>query len=136
MPSPPPPAPLSISPLRSLWLAVALSMGAAISLGITRFAYALLLPPMREDLGWSYTLAGGMNTALAFIEEHLGTHRWFAGEQLTMADFQMSFAVEAALARGGDETAWPHLVAYRQRMRARPAYQRALEQGGPVVMQA
>ena len=57
MPSPPPPAPLSVSPLRSLWLAVALSMGAAISLGITRFAYALLLPPMREDLGWSYTLA-------------------------------------------------------------------------------
>ena len=65
MPSPPPFAPLSISPLRSLWLAVALSMGAAISLGITRFAYALLLPPMREDLGWSYTLAGGMNTANA-----------------------------------------------------------------------
>ena len=51
--------------MRSLWLAVALSMGAAISLGITRFAYALLLPPMREDLGWSYTLAGGMNTANA-----------------------------------------------------------------------
>lgn len=48
-----------------LWLAVALSMGAAISLGITRFAYALLLPPMREDLGWSYTLAGAMNTANA-----------------------------------------------------------------------
>ena len=65
MPSPPPLASLSISPLRSLWLAVALSMGAAISLGITRFAYALLLPPMREDLGWSYTLAGGMNTANA-----------------------------------------------------------------------
>ena len=65
MPSPLPLAPLSISPLRSLWLAVALSMGAAISLGITRFAYALLLPPMREDLGWSYTLAGGMNTANA-----------------------------------------------------------------------
>lgn len=32
------------------------------SLGITRFAYGLLLPPMREDLGWSYTLAGAMNT--------------------------------------------------------------------------
>ena len=47
MPSPPSPAPFSASPMRSLWLAVALSMGAAISLGITRFAYALLLPPMR-----------------------------------------------------------------------------------------
>lgn len=48
-----------------LWLALALSLGAAISLGITRFAYALLLPPMRADLDWSYTLAGGMNTANA-----------------------------------------------------------------------
>ena len=45
--------------------ALALSMGAAISLGITRFAYGLLLPPMREDLGWSFTLAGSMNTANA-----------------------------------------------------------------------
>jgi predicted MFS family arabinose efflux permease len=46
-------------------LALALSLGAALSLGITRFAYGLLLPPMREDLLWSYTLAGGMNTANA-----------------------------------------------------------------------
>jgi predicted MFS family arabinose efflux permease len=46
-------------------LALALSMGAAVSLGVTRFAYALLLPPMRDDLQWSYTLAGGMNTANA-----------------------------------------------------------------------
>ncbi|WP_413763497.1 YbfB/YjiJ family MFS transporter [Variovorax sp. Varisp41] len=49
----------------TLRLAFALSMGAAVSLGITRFAYALLLPPMRDDLGWSYALAGGMNTANA-----------------------------------------------------------------------
>ena len=46
-------------------LALALSLGAAISLGITRFSYGLLLPPMRADLGWSYTLAGAMNTANA-----------------------------------------------------------------------
>ena len=49
-------------PLPHLRLALALSLGAAVSLGITRFAYGLLLPPMREDLGWSYTLAGAMNT--------------------------------------------------------------------------
>jgi predicted MFS family arabinose efflux permease len=36
-----------------------------VSLGITRFAYGLLLPAMRSDLGWNYTLAGGMNTANA-----------------------------------------------------------------------
>ncbi len=53
-------------PLRRLLLiALALSLGAAVSLGITRFAYALLLPVMREDLNWSYTLAGAMNTANA-----------------------------------------------------------------------
>lgn len=50
---------------RSWALAVALSLGAAVSLGITRFAYGLLLPAMRIDLGWSYTLAGAMNTANA-----------------------------------------------------------------------
>jgi predicted MFS family arabinose efflux permease len=48
-----------------LLLATALSLGAAVSLGITRFAYALLLPPMRADLHWSYALAGAMNTANA-----------------------------------------------------------------------
>ena len=54
------------SPLRSVWaLALALSLGAAVSLGITRFAYGLLLPAMRADLGLSYTLAGAMNTATA-----------------------------------------------------------------------
>lgn len=53
------------SPSQLLLLAAALSMGAAVSLGITRFAYGLLLPAMRTDLGWSYTLAGGMNTANA-----------------------------------------------------------------------
>jgi len=77
-----------------------------------------------------------VQTALAFIDSHLAKHHWFAGEHMTMADFQMSFAVEAALARGGDAQAWPHLLAYRQRMQARPAYQRALHKGGPVVMSA
>src|SRR5450830_1853899 len=42
--------------------ALALSLAAAIALGLTRFSYGLLLPPMREDLGWSYLLAGSMNT--------------------------------------------------------------------------
>ncbi|MBA2674317.1 MAG: YbfB/YjiJ family MFS transporter [Ramlibacter sp.] len=45
--------------------ALALSLAAAVALGISRFSYGLLLPPMRSDLGWSYLLAGGMNTANA-----------------------------------------------------------------------
>ena len=45
--------------------ALALSLAAAIALGLTRFSYGLLLPPMRDDLGWSYLLAGSMNTCNA-----------------------------------------------------------------------
>ncbi len=75
-----------------------------------------------------------LSTAFAFIEQHLATHTWFAGDHLTTADFQMSFAVEAAMSRGGDAARYPHMAAYKDRMVARPAYQRALAKGGPVVM--
>jgi predicted MFS family arabinose efflux permease len=63
-----------------LGLAVALSLGAAVSLGVTRFAYGLLLPPMRADLQWSYTLAGAMNTAnaLGYLLGALATPRLMA----------------------------------------------------------
>ncbi len=51
---------------RSTWrAALALALAAAVSLGTARFAYALLLPPMRADLGWSYFTAGAMNTVNA-----------------------------------------------------------------------
>jgi len=46
-------------------VAAALALGSAVSLGLARFAYALLLPAMRADLGWSYFTAGAMNTVNA-----------------------------------------------------------------------
>ena len=60
-----PAVPQAGAPVPAIRLALALSLGAALSLGITRFAYGLLLPPMRADLGWSYALAGAMNTSNA-----------------------------------------------------------------------
>jgi predicted MFS family arabinose efflux permease len=67
----------SIRFFSAFWLAICISMAAAVSLGITRFAYALLLPPMREDLSWTYTLAGSMNTfnALGYLIGALITPR-------------------------------------------------------------
>jgi predicted MFS family arabinose efflux permease len=50
---------------RTLGTALVLALGAAVALGLARFSYALLLPPMRADLGWSYATAGAMNTANA-----------------------------------------------------------------------
>ena len=73
-------------------------------------------------------------TALAFIESHLSSNTWFAGDHISIADFQMSFPVEAALARTASAGKFPFLAAYQARMVARPAYQRALAKGGPVVM--
>ncbi|MCE9570001.1 MAG: glutathione S-transferase family protein, partial [Rhodocyclales bacterium] len=72
---------------------------------------------------------------MKFMEEHLATHAWFAGERMTVADFQMSFAVEAALSRAGGDR-FPNVQAYHAKMSARPAYQRAIAKGGPVVMSA
>lgn len=46
-------------------VALSLALATAISLGLARFSYALMLPPMRADLGWSYLTAGAMNTANA-----------------------------------------------------------------------
>lgn len=70
-------------------------------------------------------------THLDFMEGELGKSRWFAGENFTGADIQMSFPIEAAHARGGLDASRPKLMAYLERSHARPAYKRALERGGP-----
>ena len=63
-----------------LGLAFALALAAAVSLGLSRFSYALLLPPMRAELHWSYFTAGAMNTANAagYLAGALLAPRWFA----------------------------------------------------------
>src|SRR6266403_2896436 len=43
-------------------LILILSLAPTIGLGIGRFAYALVLPDMRDSLSWSYSAAGFMNT--------------------------------------------------------------------------
>ena len=68
---------------------------------------------------------------LDFMESHLKTNRWFAGDDFSAADIQMSFPVEAAAARGGLGASRPKLAAWLQAIHARPAYRRALEVGGP-----
>jgi glutathione S-transferase len=68
---------------------------------------------------------------LNFLEGELGKSEWFAGADFTGADIQMSFPLEAAVARGGLDAKRPKLMAYLERIHARPAYQRALERGGP-----
>ncbi len=68
---------------------------------------------------------------LDYMEAELARSTWFAGEEFSAADIQMSFPVEAAAARGGLDASRPRLMAYLQRIHARPAYLKALERGGP-----
>jgi len=68
---------------------------------------------------------------LDYMEGEIAKSPWFAGNDLTAADIQMSFPLEAAAARGGLDTSRPKLMAFLERVHAMPAYKRALEKGGP-----
>jgi glutathione S-transferase len=85
-------------------------------------------------------IAGGVQSAfigpqltrhLDFMEAELAAHAWFAGEEFTAADVQMSFPLEAAAARAGLNAGRPKLWAFLERIHARDAYKRALQRGGP-----
>ncbi len=84
-------------------------------------------------------IAGGVRDAyldpnlerhLDFVESTLQESTWFCGEQMTAADCQMSFAIEAAEVRTDLREHYPHLAGFLERIRARPAYKAALDRGG------
>ena len=72
-----------------------------------------------------------LRTHLDFLEGELARAPWFAGDQFSAADIQMSFPIEAFAARGGLDESRPRLWGWLERIHARPAYRRALERGGP-----
>lgn len=59
-----------------------------------------------------------------YIEEHLTLYPWFAGEQFTAADIQMSFPMEGLVSRFGAE-GFPKIQAFVSKIQSRPAYLRA-----------
>jgi glutathione S-transferase len=78
-------------------------------------------------------IAPNLERLLDFLESELAKHGpWFAGEAFSAADIQMSFPAEAAVARAGLGASRPKVMDWLARCRARPAYQRAIEVGGPL----
>ena len=67
---------------------------------------------------------------LDYMEAELGKTTWFAGNEFTAADIQISFPLEAAVARAGLNASRPKLMAFLNRIHTRPAYQQALDRGG------
>lgn len=72
-----------------------------------------------------------IQSQLDYMEAELGRSEWFAGKKFSAADIQMSFPLEAAAQRAGLDASRPKLMAFLKRIHARPAYQRALQRGGP-----
>jgi predicted MFS family arabinose efflux permease len=100
-----------VTPIPRVRIAIGLSLGAAVSLGIARFAYGLLLPPMRTDLGWSYALAGAMNTsnAAGYLLGALLTPvllRRFSAGAVLMAGSLLASVLIALSGLSTDTTVW------------------------------
>jgi glutathione S-transferase len=71
---------------------------------------------------------------LDFMEGELANSEWFAGSEFSAADVQMSFPLEAARVRGGLDEKRPRLMAFLERIHARPAYRRAIDKGGEYAL--
>ena len=67
---------------------------------------------------------------LDYLEAELGEAPWFVGETFSAADVMLSFPLEAAANRAGLDETRPKLMDFLKRIHARPAYRRALQQGG------
>ena len=66
---------------------------------------------------------------LGYLNDVLGQAPYLLGDELSGADIQMSFIGEVAGAQG-KLPAYPNLAAWVKRFQARPAYRKAVEQGG------
>lgn len=66
-----------------------------------------------------------------FLENELRRNAWFVGDDFSAADIMLSFPLEAAISRANLAERYPKLKQFVDTIHARPAYQRALEKGGP-----
>jgi len=82
---------------------------------------------------WDGYAGPNIELNLDFLEQQLGASPWFCGEQMTGADIMMSFPVEAAAARLELAEDYPALSGFLGRIKALPAYVRAIEKGGPYI---
>jgi glutathione S-transferase len=75
-------------------------------------------------------IASEMDRHFGFLDAQLTGRDWFVGGDVTAADVNLSFPIQAAKLMYGLD-AFPNLARFLDRVHARPAYKRALERGGP-----
>jgi glutathione S-transferase len=77
-------------------------------------------------------IEGELANHLGYVNACLNGREWLIGTEISAADIQMSFVGEAASART-NRVDYPNIEAWVKRCQARPAYQRALQRGGPYI---
>lgn len=105
------------------------------------YAEGSLMPPLLLSLviaklgplGWPAKgfVTKFVMTHIDYVESELSRRPWFAGSEFTAADIMMSFPLEAARQRFKLDGRRPTITDWLDRIHARPAYQAALEKGGP-----
>lgn len=82
-----------------------------------------------DKLDEAYT-TGELKRHAAFLDSALEGREWFCAGRPTAADIQLAYPIFALIQRGGADQ--PRLKAWVERVQARPAWQRALDKGGPL----
>lgn len=85
---------------------------------------------IRDEVSASY-IDVNLQAQLDFVEAELGRSEWLAGDAFTAADVHMGFPLEVAAERVGIDDTRPRILAFLDRIHARPAYRMALARGGP-----
>jgi glutathione S-transferase len=83
-------------------------------------AAAPLLPRVHDEIERHF----------GFLDMELGNDDFFMGSELTGADIQLAFPIQAVRMLYGVDS-FPKLAGYLERVRARPAWKRAIDRGGP-----
>ncbi|MEP9378833.1 glutathione S-transferase family protein [Aquabacter sp. CN5-332] len=73
-----------------------------------------------------------LQKTLDYISSAVSTGAYLSGDRFQLADIQMAYPLEIA-SYGGMLGAYPQLTEYLDRLKARPAFERAVEKGGPMM---
>jgi glutathione S-transferase len=103
----------------------------AIGMGLNPLLGAHFMAPEEDKRNWSVCgIESRVGRVIERVAELLGDEAYLAGDELTLADISVSCAL--GIWRGALGKPLPeNLTAYRERLAARPAYQRASQKQAP-----